>query len=161
MLLVVIGRKTGRQFEIPVSFAKLDGVYVALTLKANQWWRNLKVGTCTAVIRGERVACTIDIIDDDVVSSIEQNLRALIAHNPLDALAGVRLNWRLKPNEKDLKDSGRATRGAEASGVQPQRIPLQAADRVPPRQPIEAPIAHQNASAVGRLASIEPRGRRL
>ena len=42
MLLVVIGRKTGRQFEIPVSFAKLDGVYVALTLKANQWWRNLK-----------------------------------------------------------------------------------------------------------------------
>ena len=42
MLLIVIGRKTGRQFEIPVSFAKLVGVYVALTLKANQWWRNLK-----------------------------------------------------------------------------------------------------------------------
>ena len=58
MLLIVIGRKTGRQFEIPVSFAKLDGVYVALTLKANQWWRNLRGGTCTAVIRGERVACT-------------------------------------------------------------------------------------------------------
>ena len=54
MLLVVIGRKTGRQYEIPVSFAKLDGVYVALTLKANQWWRNLRGGTCTAVIRGER-----------------------------------------------------------------------------------------------------------
>ena len=103
MLLVVIGRKTGRQFEIPVSFAKLDGVYVALTLKANQWWRNLRGGTCTAVIRGERVACTIDIIDDDI-SSIEQNLRALINHNPLDApFAGVRLNWRLKPNEDDLR----------------------------------------------------------
>ena len=42
MLLVVIGRKNGRQYEIPVSFAKLDGVYVALTLKANQWWRNLR-----------------------------------------------------------------------------------------------------------------------
>jgi hypothetical protein len=103
MLLIVIGRKTGRQFEIPVSFAKLDGVYVALTLKANQWWRNLRGGTCTAVIRGERVACTIHIIDEDV-SSIEQNLRALINHNPLDApFAGVRLNWRLKPNEDDLR----------------------------------------------------------
>ena len=103
MLLMVIGRKTGRQFEIPVSFAKLDGVYVALTLKANQWWRNLKGGTCTAVIRGKRVACTIDIIDDDA-GRVEQNLRALIAHNPLDApFAGVRLNWCLKPNEEDLR----------------------------------------------------------
>ena len=103
MLLLVIGRKTGRQFEIPVSFAKLGGVYVALTLEANQWWRNLKGGTCTAVIRGERVACTIDIIDYDA-DLIEQNLRALIAHNALDApFAGVRLNWRMKPNEDDLR----------------------------------------------------------
>ena len=63
----------------------------------------MRGSTCTAVIRGERVACTIDIIDSDV-SSIEQNLRALINHNPFDApFAGVRLNWRLKPNEDDLR----------------------------------------------------------
>ena len=49
-------------------------VYVALTLKANQWWRNLRGGTCTAVIRGEQ-CYTIHIIDEDV-SSIEQNLLA-------------------------------------------------------------------------------------
>ena len=39
-------------------------------------------------------------------------------------------------------------------------MPLQAADRVL-RQPIEASTAHQSACAVGRLASTEPRERRL
>ena len=67
------------------------------------WWQGIRVSRVSFVGPREIDDGRIHIIDEDV-SSIEQNLRALINHNPLDApFAGVRLNWRLKPNEDDLR----------------------------------------------------------
>ena len=103
MLLEVRGRKSGALYRIPVSFAQLDGQFVALTEKSNLWWRNLETGVCEAWIRGVKRQCQVDVIADDT-SLVYRDLKALIQHNPLDApFAGVGLNWRLKPNEADLQ----------------------------------------------------------
>jgi len=103
LLLEITGRRTGRRYSIPVSFAQLDGQFVALTEKSNLWWRNLETGVCEAWIKGVKRQCQVDVIADDT-SLVYRDLKALIQHNPLDApFAGVGLNWRLKPNETDLQ----------------------------------------------------------
>jgi len=107
MLLEVRGRRSGALYRIPVSFAELDGDFVALTEKSNLWWRNLETGVCEAWIKGVKCQCQVDVIADDT-SLVFRDLKALIQHNPLDApFAGVGLNWRLEPNEADLEAASR------------------------------------------------------
>ena len=108
LLLEVVGRRTGKIYKIPVSYASGSGEWVCLTLSSNLWWRNLEpAGTVGVFYRGRRRAAGVRVESEDV-DQIEREMTQLIAHNRLDApFAGVRLNWRLQPNAEDLKLAAR------------------------------------------------------
>ncbi len=103
MLLVITGRRSGRIYRVPVSYAAQPGGVTCLTLSKNLWWRNLAdVQSATLVYRGQIVQASVQLEADDSLV-IEREMRMLIAHNPVDALfAGVRLNLKLEPNAADL-----------------------------------------------------------
>ena len=103
MLLEITGRRSGRIFRIPVSYAKQSGGLVCLTLGENLWWRNLQgCATATFIYRGQRQVAPVQLVVNDA-ETIAQEMRRLIAHNPVDALfAGIRLNFKLEPNAADL-----------------------------------------------------------
>ncbi len=108
VLLEVVGRRTGKIYKIPVSYASDSGEWVCLTLSSNLWWRNLEpAGKVGVFYRGRRRAAGVRVESEDV-DQIEREMTQLIAHNRLDApFAGVRLNWRLQPNAEDLKLAAR------------------------------------------------------
>jgi len=103
MLLEITGRRSGRIYRIPVSYAKQSESLICLTLGENLWWRNLQdAPSATLIYRGRRLQAPIQLVSDNA-DAIGQQMRKLIAHNPIDALfAGVRLNFKLQPNPGDL-----------------------------------------------------------
>lgn len=103
MLLVITGRRSGRIYRVPVSYAAQSGDLICLTLSKNLWWRNLAdVQSATLVYRGQLLQTPVQLESKDP-NAIEREMRMLIAHNPIDALfAGVRLNLKLEPNAPDL-----------------------------------------------------------
>ena len=103
ILVEVVGRRSGKTYKIPVSYASDSKEWVCLTLASNLWWRNLEPAKVVTVHhRGRQRLAGIRVESKDV-DRIEQEMAELIAHNPLDApFAGVRLNWRLQPNAEDL-----------------------------------------------------------
>ena len=103
MLLEITGRRSGRIFRIPVSYAKQSDDLICLTLGENLWWRNLlDCSSATLIYKGQRQLAPVQVVANDA-ANIEAQMRMLIAHNPIDAFfAGVRLNFKLEPNAADL-----------------------------------------------------------
>ena len=103
MLLEITGRRSGRIFRIPVSYAKQTDDLICLTLGKNLWWRNLQdCSSATLIYKGLRQLAPVQLVVNDA-AIIEAQMRMLIAHNPIDAVfAGVRLNFKLEPNPADL-----------------------------------------------------------
>ena len=103
LLLEITGRRSGRIYRIPVSYAKQSGDLICLTLGENLWWRNLQdCSSATLIYRGQRQVAPVQLVANEA-ATIETQMRMLIAHNPIDALfAGVRLNVKLEPNAADL-----------------------------------------------------------
>ena len=42
LLFKIIGRKSKKIYEIPASYAEIDGALVCVTLRENLWWKNFK-----------------------------------------------------------------------------------------------------------------------
>ena len=42
LLFRVVGRRSKRIFEIPASYAQINGSLVCVTLRENLWWKNFK-----------------------------------------------------------------------------------------------------------------------
>ncbi len=54
MLLTFTGRKSGRQYTTPISYAREGGTITLITNRRHGWWRNLQNETLvTAHVRGE------------------------------------------------------------------------------------------------------------
>ncbi|MGB1939590.1 MAG: hypothetical protein ACPHRE_08265 [Pseudomonadales bacterium] len=103
ILLEVVGRRSGKIYKIPVSYASDSEEWVCLTLASNLWWRNLEPAKVLTVHHRGRQRSADVRVESENVDRIEREMAGLIAHNPLDApFAGVRLNWRFQPNSEDL-----------------------------------------------------------
>lgn len=50
MILTVTGRRTGRRYEIPISYVADGAVVVCLTGIDNAWWKNLRGGADVTVL---------------------------------------------------------------------------------------------------------------
>ena len=42
LLFKIIGRKSKKIYEIPASYAEIDGALVCVTLRENLWWKTFK-----------------------------------------------------------------------------------------------------------------------
>ena len=100
------GRKSKKTFNIPVSYHRKDNDLIALTLKQNLWWKNLKMLNRTQItLLGKKEDVGITIVDQDT-QFIKEKMRELIIEKPIDAyFAKVKLDNNKLPVEEDLEEA--------------------------------------------------------
>lgn len=54
MLLTVTGRRTGRRYEIPISYVADGAAITCITGIENAWWKNLRGGADVTVLLGRK-----------------------------------------------------------------------------------------------------------
>tara|TARA_B100000214_G_C23575122_1_gene449180 strand:+ start:137 stop:571 length:435 start_codon:yes stop_codon:yes gene_type:complete len=103
LLFRVVGRRSKRIFEIPASYAQINGSLVCVTLRENLWWKNFKdIETQEIYFKGKKINKNISINFTDN-AFVREKLKELIEHNPIDAFfAGVKLDKNKVPNTADL-----------------------------------------------------------
>ena len=67
VLVTYRGRRTGREYTIPVAYARTDGTLVAVTPKSETvWWTNFREPTaCALRLRGERRPAEGVVVTDE------------------------------------------------------------------------------------------------
>ena len=97
------GRKSKKTFNIPVSYHREGNELIALTLKQNLWWKNLKMLDTTQItLLGKKEDVGLTIVDKDT-HFIKEKMRELIIEKPIDAyFAKVKLDKNKLPIEEDL-----------------------------------------------------------
>ena len=100
------GRKSRKTFNIPVSYHREGNNLIALTLKQNLWWKNLKMLNRTQItLLGKKEDVGITIVDQDT-QFIKEKMRELIIEKPIDAyFAKVKLDNNKLPVEEDLEEA--------------------------------------------------------
>jgi len=102
MLLTITGRKSGKHYNIPLSYVQEEGVILCVTGHSS-WWRNLRGGAPVKVmLKGqERAGMAQAIVDDPAV--IMQGLQKLLQAIPSDAkYHKVKLDRKGQPNAEDI-----------------------------------------------------------
>ena len=97
------GRKSGKQYLVPVSYHEHESSYTCVTLRSNIWWRNLKEVSHTKIwLKGTLKNAQIDLeFNNDQI--VENTLRDLVTNNRVDAyFAKIKLNKDGSPDSDDL-----------------------------------------------------------
>jgi len=102
------GRKSKKTFNIPVSYHREGNALIALTLKQNLWWKNLRMLDRTQItLLGKKQVVGLTIVDQDA-EFIREKMRELIIEKPIDAyFAKVKLDNNKLPIEEDLIESSK------------------------------------------------------
>jgi ABC-type molybdate transport system ATPase subunit len=100
------GRKSQKTYNIPVSYHREGNDLIALTLKQNLWWKNLKPIKRTQItLLGNKEDVSLTIVDQDT-KFIKEKMRELIIEKPIDAyFAKVKLDNNRLPLEEDLEEA--------------------------------------------------------
>jgi hypothetical protein len=98
MLLSFKGRRTGKQFTIPVGYAETDGGVLIAT--ESPWWKNLRGGAPVEVwLRGRKRSGTADVITDE--TGMSDSYRVMLKNfAQLQEIIGVRLG----PDGEPIRD---------------------------------------------------------
>ena len=102
------GRKSGKQYLVPVSYHEYESSYTCVTLRSNIWWRNLKEVSHTKIwLKGTLKNAQIDLeFNNDQI--VESTLRDLVTNNRVDAyFAKIKLNKDGSPDSDDLIQAGK------------------------------------------------------
>ena len=102
------GRKSGKQYLVPVSYHEHESSYTCVTLRSNIWWRNLKEVSHTKIwLKGTLKNAQIDLeFNNDQI--VENTLRDLVTNNRVDAyFAKIKLNKDGSPDSDDLIKAGK------------------------------------------------------
>ena len=102
------GRKSGKQYLVPVSYHEYESSYTCVTLRSNIWWRNLKAVSHTKIwLKGKLKNAQIDLeFNNDQI--VESTLRDLVTNNRVDAyFAKIKLNKDGSPDSDDLIQAGK------------------------------------------------------
>ena len=116
VLLVFEGRRTGRHYEVPVTYNPApDGTLEVVTSPRGRWWRNLDGAAASVVFKGKEQPARVDVIVDDpevvtrALDSRDRCRRVLMLVPPERA---VLLRFRLMPG---AEGRGRRTQGPDES----------------------------------------------
>lgn len=97
------GRRSKKNYLIPVSYHKHENQLTCVTLRSNLWWKNLKeISQTNLWFKGKlvKVGVHLEYTDDE---NVKENLTKLVTDNPIDAFfANIKLNKDGIPNNEDL-----------------------------------------------------------
>jgi deazaflavin-dependent oxidoreductase (nitroreductase family) len=108
VLLHFTGRKTGREFVLPVAYRRLDDGRL-LVLTSSGWRVNLRGRPEVAVtMLGERRSARADLVEDpDIVAAVYHRLIELAGHANAGRRMGIRINVPRTPTLTELADAAR------------------------------------------------------
>jgi len=106
MLITVTGRKSGKKYTLPVSYAREGDGAICSTDRARSWWKNLRGGADVVLrLRGKDVTGRATVIDDDL-EAIAKGIGTMLKYVPRDAqYYNVRLDDQKRPFPKDIARS--------------------------------------------------------
>lgn len=83
LLLRYQGRRSGRAYELPLSYVETGGaIHLCTRPEGSDWWRNVKGGAAVeATVRGRVVSFRAEVLDAESPGALE-GLRAFVARNP-------------------------------------------------------------------------------
>jgi len=56
MLITIKGRKSGKEYTLPVNYVRSDGVFLVTSYRLRTWWRNLRgKAAVTLRVRGQKL----------------------------------------------------------------------------------------------------------
>jgi len=92
MVLSYRGQRSGRAFELPISYAQINGDLYAFTAKSGQWWRNfMNPNDATVLVGGQKLEATVSALSDSG-ENLAPQLASFLELVPRDAKpAGVRM----------------------------------------------------------------------
>ena len=102
------GKKSRKNYLVPVSYHQHASSYTCVTLRSNIWWRNLKEITHTQIwLKGKLRDAQINIeFNNDQV--VESTLRDLVTNNKVDAyFAKIKLDKDGSPYTDDLMNAAK------------------------------------------------------
>ena len=66
MLITYTGRRSGRQYSVPVNYQREGDTLTITSLRERTWWRNLQGGVpVTARVQGQDLGGTAEVATDD------------------------------------------------------------------------------------------------
>ena len=103
IIIQYTGRRSGKAYSLPVSYAQDGDQLSCFTARTNKWWRNLEGGRpVTLLLRGKQVTATADIEAEDD-AAIAAALVTFIKAVPRDApAANIRMESGNSPNLDDV-----------------------------------------------------------
>src|SRR5215210_6075531 len=103
VLVTVEGRKSGKQYVVPVNYVGDEDTLICFTGKSwSGWWKNVsEEGTPVVVtLRGKELAATAKRVREPEI--VERGLRAFLTRFPINAKQfGVGLDANRRPNAGD------------------------------------------------------------
>ena len=102
MLLTYTGRKSGKQYSLPVGYQCQGNTYTTISYRSRNWWRNMRGGAnVTLIVKGEEHAAFSEVREDH--DAVLEGMYAYFSAAPQEArYFQITLDEDGKPNKQDL-----------------------------------------------------------
>lgn len=103
MLVTYTGRKSGRQYTLPVGYLRQDDTLTTISSRSRIWWRNLRDGSKIELfLKGKHLEAAGEVIEDP--GMVAQGLRDYLLQAPqFGRFFNIALDEEGKPNKHDLE----------------------------------------------------------
>jgi hypothetical protein len=108
MVVNYTGRKSGKNYHLPVSYLQVGETLLTISYKRRTWWRNLRGGAPVTIrLQGKDIHGRAEVIEDEV--GVIEGLTAFIAGNPRTAHDfGMKVGVDGQPEPESLRQAARA-----------------------------------------------------
>jgi hypothetical protein len=103
MVINYRGRKSGKAYQIPIGYERVEGVLMTISYKHRTWWRNLRGGVPVSIrLLGMDVNGVASVIEDE--TGVMEGMKAFFGGNPRTArMFGVKVSRDGEPEPESLK----------------------------------------------------------
>lgn len=103
VVLAFVGRRSGRAYQIPVTFVRDGADILCMTHADGIWWRNLLDGASVQLTLKGKVGETEVVVETDDTETIAEALRLFCLRSRISAyFAGVGFDRQGEPVKEDL-----------------------------------------------------------
>jgi len=102
MLVTFAGRKSGKEYSVPVNYVRDGDQYLTVSYRQRNWWRNLRGGVPVTIrIQGRELNAVADVAEE--LTPVAENLAVLFQSAPQVArYLAVKLDPDGRPDPEDV-----------------------------------------------------------
>lgn len=103
LLITYTGRKSGKQYTLPVSYIRTDDTLTSVTSRSRIWWRNLRGdASVELLLQGEKHQAAGEVLEEPM--EVVEGLRAYLLQAPqLARFFKIAFDEEGKPDQRDLE----------------------------------------------------------